>query len=159
MATVSTPMTRLDSRSPQIVALQMEFLKRVGKLCYGLSASGCARLWVSLSWGLGSPRRRRQGRVMRNQLCLSALAWVLGVAVWPTVATAQPAKAPTTVGQPAAAVQPATTPDICYVGSGLTPKQRIKTCSDVIDSGAVKGLGLGLAYFNRGVARANDGDP
>jgi tetratricopeptide (TPR) repeat protein len=95
---------------------------------------------------------------MRNQLCLSALACVLAVAAWPILAMAQPAKVPATVGQPVA-VQPASTPDICYVGNGLTPKQRIKVCSDVIDSGAVKGLGLGLAYFNRGVARANDGDP
>ena len=116
----------------------MEFLKTVRKLCYGLSRFGVRGFWTSLSWGLGSPRRGRQGRVMRNQLCLSALACVLGVAVWPPFATAQPAKAPaTTVGQPAAAVQPAATPDICYAGSGLTPKQRIKTCTDVIDSGAV----------------------
>src|SRR6478672_1364435 len=138
----------------------MEFLKRVRKLCYGLSCfEGVRGFWTSLNWRPGSPRRRRQGRVMRNQLCLSALALALGVAVWPTFASAQPAKAPTTaVGQPAAPVLPAATPDICYAGYGLTPKQRIKTCTDVIDSGAVKGLGLGLAYFNRGVARANDGD-
>ncbi|MFI5033542.1 MAG: tetratricopeptide repeat protein, partial [Reyranellales bacterium] len=96
---------------------------------------------------------------MRKQFCLSALAFVLGVAVGPIFAAAQPAKVPATVGQPTTApVQPAATPDICYAGYGLTPKQRIKTCTDVIDSGSVKGLGLGLAYFNRGVARANDGD-
>ncbi|MGE5151721.1 MAG: tetratricopeptide repeat protein, partial [Rhodospirillaceae bacterium] len=97
---------------------------------------------------------------MRNQLCLSALACVLGIAAWPLLAVAQPAKVPPpAVGRPAAAVEPAATPDICYSGNGLTPKQKIKTCTDVIDSGAVKGLGLGFAYFNRGVARANDGDP
>ena len=60
---------------------------------------------------------------MRNQLCLSALAFLLGVAVWPTVASTQPAKAPaSTVGQPTAPVQPAATPDICYAGNGLTAK-------------------------------------
>ena len=44
-------------------------------------------------------------------------------------------------------------------GYGLSPAQKIKICSDVIDSGSVKGLGLGLAYFNRGQALSNAGDP
>ena len=95
---------------------------------------------------------------MRYQICLSALACVLVVGLWPALASAQPAKVPVTVEQPVA-VQPAATPDICFLGYGLTPKERIKICSDVIDAGSLKGLGLGLAYFNRGMARANDGDP
>jgi tetratricopeptide (TPR) repeat protein len=72
---------------------------------------------------------------------------------------AGPALAQPKVGgtQPVAAAQPATA-DACYAGYGLTPAQKIKICSNVIDSGSVKGLGLGPAYFNRGQALSNAGD-
>src|SRR6185503_6546233 len=107
----------------QIVALRMEFLKAVRKLCYGLPCFGGARLLDVVEQGLGSPRRRCQGRVMRNQLCLSALACVLVVGLWPTLAAAQAAKTPPASAAPPVAVQPAATPDICYQAHGLTPKQ------------------------------------
>ena len=86
-----------------------------------------------------------------------------------TVASAQkPPAAPVPTVQTAPQAQPkvqviaadtASTPPICYAGYGLRPSQKIKVCTDVIDSGSVKGLAMGLAYFNRGLARANDGDP
>ncbi|HYD05218.1 MAG TPA: tetratricopeptide repeat protein, partial [Reyranella sp.] len=67
------------------------------------------------------------------------------------------AQTPPTRVQPVAA--PTASPDVCYTGYGLTPKQKIQVCTDVIDSGAAKGpLAMGLAYFNRGVARSQDGD-
>lgn len=60
---------------------------------------------------------------------------------------------------PAVVSTQVSTPDACYAGYGLNPAQKIKICSDVIDSGTVKGLGLGLAHFNRGQALSNAGDP
>jgi hypothetical protein len=48
----------------------------------------------------------------------------------------------------------ASTADACYAGYGLSPAQKVKICSDVIDSGTVKGLGLGLSHFNRAQALA-----
>ena len=80
---------------------------------------------------------------------------IVGVAVLvggPTLAQPKVGQTP-----PVAAAQPSTA-DACYAGYGLNPAQKIKICSDVIDSGSVKGLGLGLAYFNRGQALSNAGD-
>src|SRR5260221_394657 len=48
--------------------------------------------------------------------------------------------------------------EACFAGYGLNPAQKIKICSDVIDSGSAKGLALGLAHFNRAQALANAGD-
>src|SRR5260221_2348604 len=48
--------------------------------------------------------------------------------------------------------------EACFAGYGLNPAQKIKICSDVIDSGVAKGLALGLAHFNRAQALANAGD-
>ena len=64
-------------------------------------------------------------------------------------------------GAPAAPASPAppVSAEACYAGYGLKPAQKIKICSDVIDSGSVKGLGLGLSSFNRGQALSNSGDP
>src|SRR5260221_5211793 len=64
-------------------------------------------------------------------------------------------------GAPAAPASPAppVSAEACYAGYGLKPAQKIKICSDVIDSGSVKGPGLGLSYFNRGQALSNSGDP
>jgi len=73
-------------------------------------------------------------------------------------AAAQPKKVDETPPIAAPVQASASTPDACYAGYGLNPAQKIKICSDVIDSGAVKGLGLGLAYFNRGQALSNAGD-
>src|SRR3954452_20127982 len=83
-----------------------------------------------------------------------ALAVMLGLTGLASVAGAQtpPAKVAPVAAQ-------AATPDVCYAAYGLTPKQKIQVCTDVIDGGAAKGpLGIGLAYFNRGSARAQDGD-
>jgi len=106
---------------------------------------------------------------MQRYLFRPALALMLGLSGFATIASAQtpPAKPVPTV-QTAPQVQPkvqviapdtASTPAICYSGYGLRPGQKVKVCTDVIESGSVKGLALGVAYFNRGLARANDGDP
>src|SRR5215510_13009603 len=73
-------------------------------------------------------------------------------------ATAQPKKVDETPPIAAPVQAQASTPDACYAGYGLNPAQKIKICSDVIDSGSVKGLGLGLAHFNRAQALSNAGD-
>jgi tetratricopeptide (TPR) repeat protein len=106
---------------------------------------------------------------MQRSLYRPALAVMLGLCGFASTALAQtpPAKSVPTV-QTAPQTQPraqaiaadaVSTPSACYAGYGLRPGQRVKVCTDVIDSGSVKGLGMGLAYFNRGIARANDGDP
>jgi len=66
-----------------------------------------------------------------------------------------PAVAQPKVGEtpPVAAAQAATT-EACFAGYGLNPAQKIKICSEVIDSGSAKGLALGLAHFNRGGRRS-----
>lgn len=106
---------------------------------------------------------------MRKYFYGAALALLLGVCGLATAALAQkPSALPMPTIQTTPQPQPrtqvltidaASTPQICYAGYGLRPSQRIKVCTDVIDSGSTKGLGLGLAYFYRGLARANDGDP
>ena len=106
---------------------------------------------------------------MQKYFYRPALALLLGVSGFATVASAQKppaASVPTVQTAPQAqpkvqviAADTASTPPICYAGYGLRPSQKIKVCTDVIDSGSVKGLAMGLAYFNRGLARANDGDP
>ena len=71
---------------------------------------------------------------------------IVGVAVLvggPTLAQPKVGQTP-----PVAAAQPSTA-DACYAGYGLNPAQKIKICSDVIDSGSVKGLGLGLTGSRR----------
>src|SRR5204862_671588 len=92
---------------------------------------------------------------MRNLVRLSALAVMLGSTALAGLAGAQ---TPPVKAQPVAA-QPAPAPEACYAAYGLTAKQKIQVCTDVIDAGVAKGpLGAGLAYFNRGMARAQDGD-
>src|SRR5262245_16283198 len=87
----------------------------------------------------------------------SVTAFAAGFAMMAALASA-PATAQTPpIAAPVSAQ--ASTPDACYAGYGLNPAQKIKICSDVIDSGTLKGLGLGLAYFNRGQALGKAGDP
>jgi tetratricopeptide (TPR) repeat protein len=105
---------------------------------------------------------------MQRYFYRPALALMLGVSSFATSAAVQAQSGqvvPTVQTAPQAqpkvqaiAADTASTPPICYAGYGLQPKQKIKVCTDVIDSGSVKGLGMGLAYFSRGMARANDGD-
>ena len=89
----------------------------------------------------------------------SVTAFAVMAALGAGPATAQPKKVDERPPIAAPVQAQASTPDACYAGYGLNPAQKIKICSDVIDSGTVKGLGLGLAYFNRGQALNNAGDP
>jgi tetratricopeptide (TPR) repeat protein len=79
------------------------------------------------------------GSALSIALCFAALS-----------GHAQPTASPTPAHQPAA--------EACYAGYGLGSAEKVKTCSEAIDSGALKGLALGLAYFNRGRALSNSGD-
>ncbi len=101
------------------------------------------------------PRAASSGSKGSFVVCLTVIAVFGGGAAvaQPKVGQGQPFAAPAV-----APAQPSTA-DACYAGYGLGPAQKIKICSDVIDSGSVKGLGLGLAYFNRGQALSNAGDP
>src|SRR5438477_3929649 len=131
----------------KIVAVVMEIVTE------GVESAKRARLWggpgaVVASGGFHAVQFFEVLISMRNlifSLCLLA-------AFDAAPAVAQPKAGPATTLVPVAA-------DACYAGYGLKPAEKIKICSDVIDSGSVKGLGLGLSYFNRGQALANSGDP
>ena len=95
---------------------------------------------------------------MRRNFCQPALALLLGVCGFASLAMAQKPPAlslPTVQAAPPAQPTPEviapgmpSTPAICYASYGLRSSQKIKVCTDVIDSGSVKGLALALAYFN-----------
>ena len=76
------------------------------------------------------------------------------------LAAIAPAAAQSKAG-PAQAATPApqqSLMDACYASYGLTSAQKIKVCSDAIQSGTIKGVGLALVYYSRAAALSNDGD-
>ena len=46
----------------------------------------------------------------------------------------------------------------CYAAYGLRPAEKIKICSDTIQSGRLKGIPLALAYYHRATADSAIGD-
>src|SRR5580658_9201984 len=48
--------------------------------------------------------------------------------------------------------------DACYSPYGLKPAEKVNICSKAIESGALKSVGLAMAFYNRAAALANDGD-
>ncbi|MBS0540680.1 MAG: tetratricopeptide repeat protein [Proteobacteria bacterium] len=86
---------------------------------------------------------------------LSRLA--LGVVLWAglfdaSMALAQPKAAPA----PAAPTQALI--DACNSPFGLKPAEKVKVCSQAIESGTLKSVGLAMAFYYRANALAQDGD-
>ncbi len=79
---------------------------------------------------------------------------VLGLWLTATVSWAQDNKAGPQKGAPAAE-QPQ---EPCFAAYGLRPAEKIKICSDAIQSGRLKGVPLGLAYYHRATADSLVGD-
>jgi tetratricopeptide (TPR) repeat protein len=71
-------------------------------------------------------------------------------------ALAQSKPAPTTATQQAPS--PTAKADACYAGYGLIPQEKVAVCTEVIQSGALNGIPLALAYFSRGSASSGIGD-
>ena len=71
-----------------------------------------------------------------------------------------PAMAQPRTGGTPAAVKPVaeSLTDTCYAAYGIKPEKKISACSEAIQSGQLKGVGLAIGYYHRAVAQANSGD-
>src|SRR6185312_12376264 len=97
-----------------------------------------------------------EGWVMPSKL--SRLA--LGVALWAGLLDVSAALGQTKAG-PVAGAEPTgakALTDACYAPYGLKPAEKVKVCSQAIETGTLKSVGLAMAFYNRAAALASDGD-